>query len=373
MENVPHDEAMSLLKTSNLSLTVLKPSVSINSSQRSQIFNDDDKGTTTLPLASVSAISPRLANSSRLRNNTSPSLSLEEEIDKILSIMCTEGSRDKNGFDKKQIAKSNIDGKVISNQRNSYFMSSVSKHQDTAPAIYQPSIPCTVETTYVSLRRPKSAQGSKVSSASSSSRHSFDFSRMTPSSPLNMNRADPLAFSPRSSMNSESLTMPTKHFRPTSMILSNTSGSKSLNIQQKGRPPFRGTYLPTYQDSSMQNRSRRAISEVFDSQSNILRKQFKNVQPIMKADQQFGTFPGKYVRLDLLQNNGFKAGGYKSGSSHGSLNSSDFSDKAVSSNLGNIESVHEETLESLQEFSQINSLESKNQKAPQCIKSHRFD
>ncbi|XP_065652165.1 disks large homolog 5 isoform X2 [Hydra vulgaris] len=348
MENVPYDEAMSLLKASSLSLTVLKPSISISSSQR--IFSDDDKSSSTRPLVSRHAL-----------NQTT---SLDEEIDKILSNMCNEGSCGKR--DGKQKVITSLDN-LSSYRKSSYFMNPLTKHLGIDPANCQVCTSYTNEKAYLSCK-PKSVQGSKVNNVLCSSRHSYDYSCLSPPSPLilpssplipslNINRADPLAFSPRSSQHSES-NLSTKYFRPTSMIL---SGNKFLDTKHKTRQPIRETYLSSYQAN---NRSRRAVSEVYDSQSNLLKKHFSNNQ---NKSEQFGTFPGN-MRLDLLQNSCFKnknthSFGYKSG------NSSDLSDKAVSSNFGNIASVHEETDECLQAFSQINKMESKNSSIQQTNKS----
>jgi len=388
IENMPYTDAKKLLKTSNLSLTVLKPSVSTTSSHRSlQNNTEDDKldvhdkqfaennhhfRSTSAPIYMTTNPAEHLLTSlSHIRSSSVVRGTTEAEYKKIFQELYVE---EQNRIREEAAGKDDIltiDER--SGQRNNSFMVALKKEIIKPPQ-------ATYSSEQLQNKRPMSAYSSKHSSNSSitgsrnssitGSRFSYDFTRITPSSPLNINRSDPLALSPRTVGQASSASN-----------TSVSSGGRTSHVKRV-RKPFHTTgrnsaYAQTsFQDIVHNNNrstpSRKPVSEIFQtSQTGSFQQYLQSNSPANSLDlRHYGTFPGKpsKINLDLPERHNSHSsvntskpssstrsvGHYKSCSSHGSLNSSDFSDKA----FGKYEPVHEETLESLLEFSRPNQISS---------------
>lgn len=351
-----YEDAKKLLKSSNLSLTVLKPSVSTTSSHRSLHHAiDEDKieiseksygetvhhfRSTSAPVYMTANISDHLLTSlNHIRSSSVVRGTNEAEYKKIFQELYIEEQKKHRESENEKSLKVKEDSR---NERKRSFMCAINEKEiavnisNSNQAINEP----------LQHKRPLSTTfGSRQSFSSNSStgRFSFDFSR-------NINRSDPLALSPRTVGQASSA----------SNTSVNSSG-RSAHSRKKRTFHTTGRYHGNmYHDISDNiHNQRKPLSEIFPpSETHSSERSYP--QHRSTEIRHYGTFPGKpthgyevsekyNLHSSINTTNPHKCLNYKSCSSHGSLNSSEFSDKAMPV-FSNIEPVHEETVESLLEF-----------------------
>lgn len=410
-----YEEAKLLLKRSSLSLTVLKPSVSITSSQPSlpQHNTDDEKAELISANEKIFDDLPKLFNTSgdsssnvvvpssllspvsvnHTRNSSAPlhlttqqtdhilltqhnrSISAigqmsDEELKKISADLYDEVQRRQEDESKRKTLLVDFTNNIINNNepepkptRNSSFI--VAMKSD--PVVQTP-LTYPADNIVVPFRRPMSAHSSKQSvSSGSTGRYSYDVNRIAPSSPRTFCPTDPLCLDPKSSsgghisgigcvVNSNPISIGSRsaHGGSGSNRRKPFSGSRSLKSNPQVSIPENTAHrlsnvIPrhsTSDDGAMMIRTQ---------QKQSLKEHLQNIGPSTAGvfdNRHYGTFPGKPNRVtsDIMTDrytshssmNTSKPSSHRSFGSHGSFNSSEFSEKG-NSILGHIEPVHEET------------------------------
>ena len=382
-----YEEAKLLLKRSNLSLTVLKPSVSTTSSQPSLPQNTDDEKVELnsnekifddLPKLFTSSNVPQLlppVNPHHIRNSSAPlhitsptdhlltnhnrSISgigqmSDDELNKISADLFVEVQRRKDDESKRKTLGFCEESKL----RNSSFIVAMKTDQVHSSLPLQPIYP--LENIITPFRRPMSAHSSKQSvSSGSTGRYSHDINRIAPSSPRTFCHSDPLCLDPKTigqvtgSVNSNT---------PVNCRSSHGKRRKQFTVSRSfiTNPQVSIPELVQHRLSNFNHHP--SSADGISTQKHSLKEHLQNIGPSTAGvfdNRHYGTFPGKPARVTTevterynsrSSMNTSKPSSNLSFGSHGSFNSSEFSDKGTSI-LGHIEPVHEETLDSLLEFS----------------------